>query len=76
MMHEEEKMSALKEFLARQGSLADNTVLYEDFKRWICTLTEQICTVITSQRSQINPKNILYNTVFLAKPHCLAKHSL
>ena len=28
MMHEEEKMSALKECLARLGSLADNTVLH------------------------------------------------
>ena len=29
-----------------------------DFKDWICALAEQLWTIKTSQRSQINPKNV------------------
>ena len=30
--------------------------IYEDFKDWICTFAEQICTVKTSHMSQMIPK--------------------
>ena len=32
--------------------------IYEDFKDWICALAEQMCTVKTSDRSQMNPLKI------------------
>ena len=47
-----------------------------NFKDWIWALAEQICTIKTSDRSQINPKKILYKTAFLAQLPCLARHSL
>ena len=36
--------------------------IYEDFKDLICALAEQICTVKTSDRSQMNPTKFLNNT--------------
>ena len=60
MMHKG-KMSVLKECLAGHDSLAENAVLYEDFKDWIC----EICTVKTSHRSQIKPKHILLRNFIL-----------
>ena len=35
--------------------------IYEDFKGWICSLDEQICTVKSSDRSQMSPKK--YSTI-------------
>ena len=36
--------------------------IIEDFKYWIRAVDDQICTVNTSDRSQMNPKKILNNT--------------
>ena len=49
---------------------------YEDFKYWKCALGEQICTVKTSDRSQMNPKNVFNNTVISVQLPYIADHSL
>ena len=49
---------------------------YEDFKYWKCALGEQICTVKTSDRSQMNPKILFNNTVISVQLPYIAGHSL
>ena len=48
----------------------------EGFKNLICTLDEQICSVKTSDLSQINPNKFLYKTAFAVKIPDLAGRSL
>ena len=45
-------------------------------KDWICALAEQKFTVNKSDRSEMNPKKLLYNSAFSAQLPCLARHSL
>ena len=56
--------------------ISSKWTIYEDFKDWIGALAEQIFTVKTSKRSQMNPKICLYNTAFSAQLPCLDKHSV
>ena len=50
--------------------------IHENFKDCICALDEQICTVKTSDRSQMNPNIFLNNTVISVQLPYIAGHSL
>ena len=39
----------------------------EDFTDWICALPEQMCTIKTSDRSQMNPNKFLFKTALSAQ---------
>ena len=48
----------------------------EDLNYLIFTLAEQICTLKTSDRSQMNPKKLPYKTAFSVQLPYIAVHSL
>ena len=48
-------------FVAKTQFLYPKWTSYEDFKDCICALAEQICIVKTSDRSQMNPKQLTIN---------------
>jgi len=43
-------------------------------KDWICALGEQLYTVKTSHRSQMNPEKYIYNTAPSAQLQCSSAH--
>ena len=56
--------------------ISPELTMSEGFKNLICTLDEQICSVKTSDLSQINPNKFLYKTAFAVKIPDLAGRSL
>ena len=84
--HKIMRISSRTAFHRKVGYLLSSTLFKESdrqciykswgFKYWKCALGEQICTVKTSDRSQMNPKNVFNNTVISVQLPYNAGHSL